>query len=214
LAAGNVDAGDTNRQTMANQGQKPGFSLQGLGDAAAAGLRRGGSGPPEEWNPPFCGDLDIRIKADGSWHYMGSPIPRPAMVRLFSTLLRREGERYFLVTPVEKIGIQVDDAPFMAVEMVKEGEAESQSLRLRTNVDDWVNCDAGHGLRFEAVSGGALVPYLHVRQGLWAKITRALYYDLVDLAEERMIDGREMFGIASAGVFFPMSPAQEVRAAV
>ena len=204
-----VAAGE--EQTMANQGQNRSFGLEGLSAAAQAAAVRGAGAA--EWNPPFCGDLDIRIKTDGSWHYLGSPLGRPAMVRLFSTLLRREGERYFLVTPVEKVGIQVDDAPFLAVEMVTEGDADARSLRFRTNVDDWVNCDCSHPLRFEAVASGGLAPYLHVGRGLWAKVTRALWYDLVELGEERRIAGQEMFGIASRGAFFPMSPAQEMRAA-
>jgi hypothetical protein len=181
------------------------------------------------WNPPFCGDLDMRIASDGTWFYMGTPIGRPALVRLFSTILKREGGKHFLVTPVEKVGIQVDDAPFLAVEMQKERDTREEGggleeggqeegrrgtlLRFRTNVDDWVNCDSHHRLRFEPAADGGLAPYLHVRAGLWAKVTRALYYDLVDMGEERMVDGREMFGVTSAGEFFPMADAEQVRAA-
>ena len=97
------------------------------------------------WNPPFCGDLDMRIASDGTWFYMGTPIGRPALVRLFSTILKREGDKHFLVTPVEKVGIRVDDAPFMAVEMQKEGDANGRLLRFRTNVDDWVECEPRTG---------------------------------------------------------------------
>ena len=185
--------------------------------------------PVHLWNPPFCGDLDMRIASDGTWFYMGTPIGRPALVRLFSTILKREGGKHFLVTPVEKVGIQVDDAPFLAVEMQKERDTREEGggleeggqeegrrgtlLRFRTNVDDWVNCDSHHRLRFEPAADGGLAPYLHVRAGLWAKVTRALYYDLVDMGEERMVDGREMFGVTSAGEFFPMADAEQVRAA-
>jgi len=166
------------------------------------------------WNPPFCGDLDIRIASDGTWFYIGTPIGRPALVRLFSTILKREGEKHFLVTPVEKVGIRVDDAPFMAVEMQKEGHNNHRVLRFRTNVDDWVTCDGAHRLRFEQAADGGLTPYLHVRADLWAKVTRPLYYDLVDMGEERMVDGQSMFGVESAGEFFPMADAEQVRTAL
>jgi hypothetical protein len=163
------------------------------------------------WNPPFCGDLDMRIAGDGTWYYMGTPIGRPALVRLFSTILKRENGKHFLVTPVEKVGIRVDDAPFMAVEMSRQHDEDGQRLRFRTNVDDWVDCDQAHRLRFEAAADGGLTPYLHVRADLWAKVTRALYYDLVDMGEERTVDGRRMFGVVSAGEFFAMADAEQVR---
>ncbi|MGC2778689.1 MAG: DUF1285 domain-containing protein [Bradyrhizobium sp.] len=200
---------------MAKQGQT---TDQGLDRLTSAVTEAGGSGkglpPVHLWNPPFCGDLDMRIAADGSWYYMGTPIGRPALVRLFSTILKRESDRYFLVTPVEKVGIRVDDAPFMAVEMRKVSDARGALLHFRTNVDDWVACDAEHRLRFERGESGGLTPYLHVRADLWAKVTRALYYELVDMGEERMIDGEVMFGVGSGGAFFPMANAQEVRAAL
>lgn len=192
---------------MANRRQNNTMGLDGI----AAAVRDSGSkgAPPVHlWNPPFCGDLDIRIASDGTWFYLGTPIGRAPLVRLFASVLKREGDRYFLVTPVEKIGIVVDDAPFLAVEMQREDTASGQRLLFRTNVDDWVACDAEHALRFErdAVSGG-LKPYLHVRRDLWAKVTRALFYDLVELGEERDVDGESMFGVASGGAFFPMSRA-------
>jgi hypothetical protein len=145
---------------------------------------------------------------------MGTPIGRPALVRLFSTILKREEGKHFLVTPVEKVGIRVDDAPFLAVEMAKETDGGDRRLRFRTNVDDWVPCDSAHRLRFEAAADGGLKPYLHVRADLWAKVTRALYYDLVDMGEERMVDGRPMFGVASSGEFFAMADAEQVRGAL
>ena len=203
---------------MAKQGQTPDRSLDGLTTAAkdAASATSAGKGPPPVhlWNPPFCGDLDMRIAADGTWFYMGTPIGRPALVRLFSTILKREDGKHFLVTPVEKVGIRVDDAPFLAVEMLKETDARGRLLRFRTNVDDWVDCDAGHRMRFEAAADGGLTPYLHVRADLWAKVTRALYYDLVDMGEERVVDGRAMFGVVSSGVFFAMADAEQVRGAL
>jgi hypothetical protein len=203
---------------MAKQGQKPDQGLEGLTaaarDAANASTTGKGLPPVHLWNPPFCGDLDMRIAGDGTWYYMGTPIGRPALVRLFSTILKREDGKHFLVTPVEKVGIRVDDAPFLAVEMLKAHDGSGRRLRFRTNVDDWVECDQAHRLRFEASAEGGLTPYLHVRADLWAKVTRALYYDLVDMGEERMVDGHQMFGVASAGEFFAMADAEQVRDAI
>jgi uncharacterized protein len=202
---------------MAKQGQSA-SNLEDLTVAArqATNATPQGKGlpPVHLWNPPFCGDLDMRIASDGTWYYMGTPIGRPALVRLFSTILKREDGKHFLVTPVEKVGIRVDDAPFLAVEMQKKASGDGILLRFRTNVDDWVDCDAAHRLRFEAAADGGLTPYLHVRADLWAKVTRALYYDLVDMGEERMVDGQEMFGVESAGEFFPMADAEQVRTAL
>jgi uncharacterized protein len=211
---------------MAKQGQTTGQGREntGLESLTAAATSAAKADPAEKgqkglppvhlWNPPFCGDLDMRIAGDGTWFYMGTPIGRPALVRLFSTILKREDGKHFLVTPVEKVGIRVDDAPFLAVEMQKEEDERGRLLRFRTNVDDWVDCDAGHRLRFEAAADGGLTPYLHVRADLWAKVTRALYYDLVDMGEERVVDGRAMFGIASGGDFFTMADAEQVRGAL
>lgn len=199
---------------MANQGQKqqdnPAQRLDSL-TQAARGAAAKGLPPVHLWNPPFCGDLDMRIATDGTWFYLGTPIGRPALVRLFSTVLKREDGKYFLVTPVEKVGIRVDDVPFMAVEMAQEGEGVARNLSFRTNVDDWVPCNAEHRLRFEAASDGGLTPYLHVRSDLWAKVTRALYYDLVEMGEERTVDGHEMFGVMSNGEFFAMADAAQAR---
>ena len=204
---------------MANQGQTnqgKAANLEGLTVAAreATNATPAGRGlpPVHLWNPPFCGDLDMRIASDGTWFYMGTPIGRPALVRLFSTILKRENGKHFLVTPVEKVGIRVDDAPFMAVEMRIENDARGRLLRFRTNVDDWVACGREHALRFEPEPETAgLKPYLHVRRDLWAKLTRALFYDLVELGEERDVEGQRMFGVASAGEFFAMAPAASLR---
>lgn len=195
---------------MANQGQSTSTNLDNLASAARSASGRG-LPPVHLWNPDFCGDIDMRIASDGTWFYMGTPIGRPALVRLFSTILKREGEAYFLVTPVEKVGITVDDAPFMGVELQTETQGNATRLRFRTNVDDWVDCDADHPLRFKATAAGGLTPYLHVRRDLWAKVTRPLYYDLVEMGEEQVVDGREMFGVSSAGVFFPMGEAEALR---
>jgi hypothetical protein len=176
--------------------------------------RAAAKGPPPVhlWDPPFCGDLDQRIAADGTWFYLTTPIGRPALVKLFASVLKREEDRYYLVTPVEKCGITVDDAPFVAVEMKVENAAGSRILHFRTNVDDWVACGADHALRFEPeLHSGGLKPYIHVRRGLWAKVTRPLFYDLVELGEERGIEGTRMFGVASGGEFFAMAAADGLR---
>ena len=168
--------------------------------------------PVHLWNPAYCGEIDMRIAADGTWFYQGTPIGRPALVKLFASILKREGERYFLVTPVEKCGIVVDDAPFMAVELQIEGRGAGRQLRFRTNVDNWVACGAGHPLRFEPETAtGGLKPYVHVRRNLWAKVTRAVFYDLVDLGEAREIASTLMFGVASAGQFYAMAPASTLE---
>lgn len=194
---------------MANERQAG--ALEGLArNARMAGDRA--TPPVESWNPPFCGDLDLRIAADGTWFYLKTPIGRPALVKLFASVLKREGDRYYLVTPVEKCGIAVDDAPFLAVEMRREQGPAGQVLHFRTNVDDWIACGPGHELRFDPEPDtGGLKPYLHVRRGLWAKVRRPLLYDLVDLGEEREIAGRRMFGVASGGEFFIMAPADNLK---
>ena len=154
----------------------------------------------------------MRIAADGTWFYLKTPIGRPALVKLFASVLKREGDKYFLVTPVEKCGIRVDDAPFLAVELEIGTSPAGRVLNFRTNVDDWVACGPEHPLWFEPETGtGGLKPYLHVRRDLWAKVTRALFFDLVELGEERDLEGRAMFGVASMGAFFPMAPAEQVR---
>jgi uncharacterized protein len=196
---------------MAKQRQENTAGLDGI---AAAVRANAGKGPPPVhlWNPPFCGDLDIRVASDGTWFYLGSPIGRAPLVRLFASVLKREGDKYFLVTPVEKIGIVVEDAPFLAVEMQREDTGAGARLHFRTNVDDWVACDEAHALRFEREEGtGGLKPYLHVRRDLWAKVTRALFYDLVELGEEREVSGERMFGVASGGTFFPMTRADALE---
>lgn len=184
-------------------------------EALMAAVRvAGGSGPApvDKWNPPDCGDMDLRIAADGTWFYMGTPIGRPALVRLFASVLTREGTRYVLKTPVEKIGIKVDDVPFLAVEMAEEEDGDGRTLVFRTNLDDLVRCGPGHALRFApGAEAGEFVPYLHVRNGLEARLTRAVYFDLVAAGEVRAVEGRDMFGIASGGAFFPIMPAADLE---
>lgn len=163
--------------------------------------------PVEEWDPPYCGDIGMRIRADGTWIYQNSPIGRKPLVKLFSRILRRDADgRTYLVTPVEKVDVIVDDAPFLAVEMQVENRGPGRQLVFRTNVDDIVRCGPQHPLRFarEPVSGG-LKPYLLVRSRLEALVTRALYYDLVELAEPSPGDGDKL-GIWSGGAFFTLEP--------
>jgi hypothetical protein len=195
---------------MAKAGQVGG--LEGI--VAALPRGEGRALPPvERWNPPFCGDIDMKIAADGTWYYQKTPIGRPALVKLFASVLKREGDKYFLVTPVEKVGIVVEDSPFLAVELEvarSEQNGVLQVLRFRTNVDDWTEAGPGHALRFEPETTGGLRPYLHVRRELWAKVTRALFYDLVELGEEREVSGTRMFGVTSGGAFFAMAPASQL----
>lgn len=175
--------------------------------AALGDLPKRGLPPVERWDPPYCGAIDIRIAADGTWFHNGSPIRRDKLVKLFATILRREPDgRTVLVTPVESVGITVDDAAFVAVEMAVDGSGTDRRVSFRTNVDDLVSVDAEHALRFEEAPDGALKPYLHVRRGLWALVTRALTYDLVDLAEERLVDGKPWLGLWAGGAFHTIAP--------
>jgi uncharacterized protein len=182
----------------------------GLEAIASALPKEKGLPPVERWNPPFCGDIDMRIGADGTWYYQKTPIVRLALVKLFASVLKKEGDKYVLVTPVEKVGIAVEDVPFLAVELTV-GHESGQSLTFRTNVDDVVTAGPGHALHFQPETSGGLRPYLHVRRDLWAKVTRTLFYDLVELGEERDIAGRVMFGVVSNGEFFAMADASAVR---
>ena len=184
--------------------------------ARAAGDKNAERGlpPVERWNPPFCGDLDMEIRSDGTWFYMGTPIGRQPLVRLFSTVLRKDDDgRTYLVTPVEKVGIRVQDAPFVAVEMAVDGEGEAQRLTFRTNVGDVVEAGPEHPLRFEIQGGDRqLKPYLHVRGRLEALVSRPVMYDLVELGGHVEVDGRSMFAVRSGGVLFPMMRSDELEA--
>ena len=183
---------------------------------ARAGAETGGRGlpPVERWNPPFCGDIDMEIRADGTWFYLGTPIGRAPLVRLFSTVLRKDDDgRTYLVTPVEKVGIRVADAPFLAVEMNAGGKGEAQALTFRTNVGDVVKAGPEHPLRF-VISGenSELKPYLLVRGRLEALVSRAVMYELVELGETVDVDGVAMFALRSGGMVFPVMPAAELDA--
>lgn len=172
----------------------------GLAGLVAQAGEQARARPVERWNPPYCGEIDMRIAADGVWFYRGGPVGREALVRLFASILRREGEgRYVLVTPVERVGIEVEDAPFLAVEVVADGEGRERTLTFRTNMGDIVAAGPEHPLRFatEPETGG-FKPYLRVRGGLDALATRALAHELVAMADER--DGAA--GLWSKGSFF------------
>jgi len=188
--------------------RSPDEALAGLSQLAAKPRR--GPAPVHLWNPPDCGDIDMRIAADGTWYYCGSPIGRSPLVKLFSSILRKDGDRFVLVTPVEKVGIKVDEAPFLAVEMLVEREADQPTLTFRTNVDDLVIVDQDHPLRFEAGAAEGLKPYVLVRGDLWALVKRALFYDLVALGVTEQWGDGLWFGVRSRGRFFPMRPASEI----
>jgi hypothetical protein len=203
------DSPTKKRHGDAEPAYAPEKALRGLSDAATRCLR--GVGPALSWNPPDCGDIDMRIAADGTWFYCGSPIGRPPLVQLFASVLRKETDRYVLVTPVEKVGIRVDDAPFLAIEMRIEDEANERRLIFRTNVEDLVTVDSEHLLRFERGAAEGLKPYVKVRGDLWALIKRALFYDLVALGKTERLANQDWFGVRSCGVFFPMCLASEIE---
>jgi uncharacterized protein len=164
-----------------------------------------GDAPVERWNPPYCGDIGLKIARDGTWFYQGSPIGRQPMVKLFARVLRRDEDgRHYLVTPVEKVDVAVEDAPFLAVEMEASGTGPEQSLIFRTNVDDVVRCGPAHPLRFARQPDGGIKPYVLVRGRLEALLTPARYLDLVELAEPERWGGTDRLGVWSSGVFFPL----------
>ena len=176
--------------------------------AASARAAKKGSLPPVHlWNPPFCGDLDMRIARDGTWFYLGTPIGRFELVKLFSTILRRDGDDYFLVTPVEKVGITVDDAPFVAVDF----NQVDDGLVFETNVGDLVTAGPENPIRVvRDVETGEPSPYVLVRSNLEALIDRKSFYRLVDIGETADVDGVAWFGVRSNGVFFEIIPADEL----
>lgn len=174
--------------------------------AAGKGEGAGNALGPQDPALPFCGDFDMRIARDGTWYYRGSPIGRKPLVKLFSTVLRREDDgSYWLVTPYERGRILVDDAPFTAVELNVSGAGHRQVLTFRTNLDDEVTADAEHPIRVaHDAETGEPSPYIMVRNGLEARLARAVYYQLVELGEERRDDGVVTYGVWSNGRFFPL----------
>ncbi|WP_313646821.1 DUF1285 domain-containing protein [Pseudomonas sp.] len=161
--------------------------------------------PVHLWNPDFCGNIDMRIARDGTWYYLGTPIGRKSMVRLFSSIIRRDGDDYFLVTPVEKVGIRVDDAPFVVVSLDVQGSGPSQVLRFTSNVDDQVDAGPPNPLRVETdPSTQEPSPYVLMRSNLEALINRNVFYQLVELAVPHTVDGQRWLGVWSQGEFYPL----------
>lgn len=174
-------------------------------------LARAAARPVDAWNPPDCGDIDIRIRADGVWEHQGAPILRPALVALFASILRREPDgRYCLVTPVEKMGIRVDDLPFLAVELAQDGIGRDATLSFRLSSGGWVTASADQPLTFESdPATGAPRPALLVRRGLWARLSRPVYYELATLALDMLPPGDRMLEVWSAGHRFPLGAADD-----
>ncbi len=179
--------------------------------AAAKKAAEKGLPPVHLWNPTYCGDLDMRIARDGTWFYLGTPIGRKRLVKLFSSILRKDGDAYFLVTPVEKVGITVDDAPFVAVDFEVEGSRHDQVVRFLTHVDDVVAAGAANPIRVARdPETGEPSPYVMVRAGLEALIDRKSFYRLVDIGSHATRNGEKWFGVWSGGVFFPIIPSAEL----
>jgi len=202
-----ISRGGEMAKTMSGQNiVKP--SADSIAASARAAQKSGKSLPPVHlWNPPFCGDLDIRIARNGMWYYLGTPIGRPELVRLFSTILRKDGDAYFLVTPVEKVGITVEDAPFVAVDFEVTGQGDAQQLVFSTNVGDQAQAGPNHPIRVARdPDSGEPAPYILIRANLEALIDRKSFYRLVDLGCHH----EGWFGLWSGGQFFPMIASNEL----
>lgn len=181
-------------------------SAEGIASAVKAAKTRG-LPPVHLWNPPFCGDLDMRIARDGTWFYLGTPIGRFELVRLFSSILKREEGKFFLVTPVEKVGITVDDAPFVATDFEAAGDGEAQVLTFTTHVGDTAVAGPDHPIRVvRDTETGEPSPYVLIRADLEALIDRKSFYRLIDIGAHN--DG--WFGLWSSGTFFPIIPSEEL----
>jgi len=182
-------------------------SAENIAASVSAATRGKGLPPVHLWNPPFCGDLDIRIARDGTWFYLGTPIGRPALVKLFSSILKKEAGKYYLVTPVEKVGIQVDDAPFVAVDV----NHRDGDLHFTTQVGDTMIAGPDHPIRVERdPETGEPSPYVLVRSNLEALIDRKSFYRLVDLGLHEIWKGESWFGLRSQSTFFPVIPSKEL----
>lgn len=180
-------------------------TADGIAAAARAAAKGKGLPPVHLWNPPFCGDLDIRIARDGTWYYLGTPFGRPELVRLFSTILRKDDDKYYLVTPVEKIGITVEDVPFLAIDFQVTGSGFDQVLTFTTSVGDLATAGPEHTLTVSYDSDTAEPsPYIHIRADLIARIDRKSFYRLIEICTHHEVKGESWFGLWSAGVFFPI----------
>jgi hypothetical protein len=200
------------RQTKSHEGADPGAADSLAKAVTEATKGRKGPPPVHLWDPPYCGDLDIRIARNGMWWYLGTPIGRVELVKLFASVLKLEDGKHYLVTPVEKIGITVDDAPFVAVDFRVEGEGDSQVLVFETNVGDFTAAGPENPIRVARdPETGEPSPYVHVRRGLEALIDRKSFYRLVEIGEHREVDGESWFGVRSGGEFFPIIPSAELE---
>ena len=204
-----MTADETDQEGLAKAADTAGLSAL-ISRATRAGK---GPAPVDRWQPPFCGDLDMEIRADGTWFYLGTPIGRMPLVQLFSTVLRKDEDgKTYLVTPVEKVGIRVVDAPFVAVEMDVSGEGDERVITFRTNVGDVVEAGPDHPLRFvDEDETGGLKPYVHVRGRLEALVARPVMYELVEHGEAIEIDGRAMFSVRSKGQVYPIMPMSRLE---
>lgn len=187
-------------------------SADGIALAAKAASNGRKLPPVHLWDPPFCGDLDMRIAKDGTWFYLGSPIGRFELVKLFSSILRRDGDKYYLVTPVEKVGIKVDESPFVAVDFTVNGRGKNQVICFETHVGDYVRASTENAIRVvRNKNTGEPSPYIHIRAGLEALIDRKSFYRLVELGVHQPVNGKQWFGIFSAGNFFPIIPSADLK---
>ena len=185
-------------------------SAEGLA-AAAKTAATGGLPPVHLWNPPHCGDIGMEIRRDGTWFYQGTPIGRAPLVRLFSTILRRDPEGYVLVTPVEKVSVAVEDVPFIAQDAEVSGAGAAQAITFTTNVGDTVTAGPDHPIRVELdPETGEPAPYVLVRAALEARIDRKTFYRLVEIGEHADHGGESWFGLRSGGAFFPVIPSAEL----
>ncbi|MEO1000384.1 MAG: DUF1285 domain-containing protein [Pseudomonadota bacterium] len=195
---------------MGETSRNPAPSAEGIAAAASAATKKGPP-PVHLWNPPFCGDLDMRIARDGTWFYLGTPIGRAPMVRLFSSIIRKDGEDYFLVTPVEKVGITVDDAPFVATDFEVADPGPDQRVTFTTHVGDEAEAGPAHPIRVvRDAETGEPSPYILIRANLEALIDRKSFYRLVELCTHEEVSGERWFGLRSGGAFFPFIPSADL----
>lgn len=186
-------------------------SADSIAQSATAAAKKGPP-PVHLWNPPFCGDLDMRIARDGTWFYLGTPIGRKPLVKLFSSIIRKDGDKYFLVTPVEKVGITVEDAPFVAIDFDVSGTGLDQLLTFTTHVDDTATAGPEHPIRVTRdPETGEPAPYVLIRANLEALIDRKSFYRLVELGVHHETEDGRWFGIWSGGEFFKMIPSSEIE---
>ncbi|PHO04736.1 proteophosphoglycan precursor [Rhodobacteraceae bacterium 4F10] len=187
-------------------------SAEGLAASAKAVAKERGLPPVHLWNPPFLGNIEIQILRDGTWIHEGGEIKRPELVRLFSSILRKDGDSYFLVTPVEKVGITVEDAPFVAVDVDCTGTGENQILTFTTNVGDTVTAGPDAPIRLvQETAQGEPAPYVMVRAGLEARLDRKTFYRMVELGTHHVVNDQDWYGVWSYGVFFPLILSQDLE---